>query len=62
VGAEVDLDDMAFDECNGTYSHPCRCGHRYEVHPSCLCSLSACKQRLCAGGGPRVLTLRHDRR
>lgn len=36
VGAEVDLDDMAFDECSGTYSHPCRCGHRYEVSEEAL--------------------------
>jgi diphthamide biosynthesis protein 4 len=41
VGAEVDLDDMAFDEESGIYSHPCRCGHHYEVpFPTLLCSLA----------------------
>jgi hypothetical protein len=31
VFAEVDLDDMAFDEETATYSYPCRCSDKFVV-------------------------------
>jgi len=31
VSAEVDLDDMAYDESARAFSYPCRCGDAYVV-------------------------------
>lgn len=34
--SEVDLDDCAYDESTGIYSHPCRCGAHYTVDEATL--------------------------
>jgi hypothetical protein len=45
---DVDLDDFAFDEESGVYSHPCRCGALYQLSESMLLDtgvdLFACTQ------------------